>query len=274
MTICIASVCEHNGREVFVIATDHMIDAGIGQFEHDIKKHKKIGKGKTIAMLAGKALLFNELIGGVKDNMPFSKVRETIFDNFVKIKKNAIHRELLSKFGIEEGEVKELFKGQIQNNFVGKLLEQIAKFELGTNILLVGFENGKAQIAEIEENGIGDFGDIHFHAIGSGQIQAINTLLFQRQSKCNPLQTTIYNVYKAKKNAEVSSGVGVNTDMLVLTEDGCNELTKEDITKLAQIYEEELNLGKNSEGLKSLKIFNGTKIKLKRDLKACHSLSQ
>lgn len=41
MTICIASVCEFKDREIFVIATDHMIDVGIGQFEHDIKKHKK-----------------------------------------------------------------------------------------------------------------------------------------------------------------------------------------------------------------------------------------
>lgn len=262
MTICISSVCTHNDKQIFVIATDHMIDVGIGQFEHDIKKHKKIN-GKNIAMLAGNALFFNELLANIKINESFSTIKNNIFDNFTKLKKDYIKKNLLDKFGLSENEIKDIVKGNIANNFIGKLIEQIAKFELKTGILLVGFENNDPQIAEINENGFADFSDIHFHAIGSGSMQAINTLLFQKQSACNSLKTTIYNVYKAKRNAEVSSGVGRETDMLILTDSGCYDLVEEDLNALSEIYDTELKVGKESPDLDKLKLFNEGKLKIK-----------
>ena len=255
MTICIASVCIHNNKEVFVIATDHMIDVGIGQFEHDIKKHKKLN-GKNIAMLSGNSLIFNDLVKDIKEDSPFKEIKEKIYSNFVALKKDWINKQLLSKFGLDENEIKEIIKSELKNQFVAKLIEQIAKFELKTGILLVGFEENKTQIAEIGENGYADFSDIHFHAIGSGQLQAVNTLLFQKQSKDNNLRTTIYNVFKAKSNAEVSSGVGIETDMLILTQDGCHDLTKEDLDTLSKIYKEEIQRGRNSIDLNNLKIMN------------------
>lgn len=255
MTICIASVCTHNNKEVFVIATDHMIDVGIGQFEHDIKKHKKLN-GKSIAMLSGNSLIFNDLVKDIKKGSLFKEIKEKIYSNFVALKKDWINKQLLSKFGLNENEIKEIIKSELKNQFIAKLVEQIAKFELRTSILLVGFEDSKTQIAEIGEHGYADFSDIHFHAIGSGQLQAVNTLLFQKQSKDNNLRTTIYNVFKAKSNAEVSSGVGIETDMLILTQDRCHDLTKEDLDTLSKIYKEELQRGRNSIDLNNLKILN------------------
>lgn len=58
---------------------------------------------------------------------------------------------------------------------------------------------------------------------------------------------TIYDVYKAKRNAEVSEGVGRNTDLVILRKGiGCTKLTKEDIKILDSIYEEELELGEHT----------------------------
>lgn len=255
MTICIASVCTHKGKPTFVISTDHMIDVGIGQFEHDIKKHKKI-HGKNIAMLAGNALIFNELIAGIEEDIPFYGIRDKIYDNFTRIKKDWIDKQLLNKFGLEHAEIKEIVKGQIENQFIGKLIERIAKFQLKTIILLAGFDNGEAKIVEIREEGYADFSDIHFHAIGSGDVQAINTLLFQKQTIDTSLPITLYNVFKAKRNAEVCSGVGMDTDILLLMDTGCFEVSKEDITILDGVYHKELEVGKSSEDLNKLKVLN------------------
>lgn len=252
-----AAVCAHNDKELFIIATDHMINVTIGQFEHDIKKHKII-HDNNIAMLAGNALIFNELLMGIEKGT-FTEIKEKIFANFVSLRKNYVNKQLLSKFGLSENEIKELVKSAIPNPFIAKLIERIAKFDLNTSILLVGYENGAAQIAEIREHGFADFSDIHFHAIGSGQIQAANTLLFQKQSKSDSLKTTIYNVYKAKRNAEVSSGVGKETDMMVLTENGYFYLSQDDLKNLSGIYKEELQLGKNSGELNKLGILNNEK---------------
>jgi len=89
MTICISCVCEDKGKDIVVIATDHMIDAGIGQFEHDIKKHKKIN-GKNIAMLSGSALLFNDLVMNLERKKKFEEIKKGIHENFNKIKKDMI----------------------------------------------------------------------------------------------------------------------------------------------------------------------------------------
>jgi len=94
-----------------------------------------------------------------------------------------------------------------------------------------------------------DLRDINFSAIGSGAIQAINTLLFQRHSKEDSLAATIYNVYKAKRNAEVSIGVGKETDILVLTKKGVVEINKDLMDQLSKIYEKELKYGKTNEKL-------------------------
>lgn len=253
MTICIAAICTHNKKKAIVFSTDHMIDVGIGQFEHDIKKHKKINE-KTIAMLAGQALLFDDLIKSIPKGSSFSQIKTKILDNFSKIKTDCIKRELLSKYNLNFDDVKNFIVNPIQNPFVGKILDQITKFSLNTSILLVGFEDSRAQISEIQEYGMADFNDIHFHAIGSGHVQAINTLMFQKQLIEDDLSTTIYNVYKAKRNAEVCTGVGRDTDLLILTEKKCIKLKEEDVEILSKIYSDESQIGKTSKSLNNLKV--------------------
>lgn len=219
-----------------------------------LKSIKKINN-KNIAMLSGSALLFNDLLCGLNTKSNFSDIKKKIYDNFVKIRKDIIKKQLLTKFELSEQEIKEIVKTSISNPIIGKLIENIAKFRLDTSILLAGFEKGKAKISEIQEGGFLDFTDIHFHAIGSGQIQAINTLLFQNQLKKSSLKTTLYNVYKAKRNAEVSSGVGIDTDVLIFGEKEYIKLSEEDLNILSEIYKKELDLGRNSKDLNKLNIF-------------------
>ena len=258
MTICIAAVCCHKKKDTFVISTDHMIDVGIGQFEHDIKKYKVIKNKNSwaIAMLSGNALLFNELLENVKGKNTFLSMKNQIFNNFRGLKRKWIQRQLLDDFGLKEKDIKKVIQEELKNQFIGKLVEKIAKSSLKTQILFVGFDNGKAKIAEIYEDGHADFSDIHFRAIGSGYIQAINTLLFQKQIYTECLSKTIYNVYKAKRNAEVVAGVGKDTDILVFKDKEYWELEKSDIALLSSVYEKELNFSKNAKELNNLKIIN------------------
>ena len=129
----------------------------------------------------------------------------------------------------------------------------MSNFKLGTTILLIGFRNELAVLSEINEGGIFDFRDINFHTIGSGSVQASNTLLFQKHSKSDNLSRTIYNVYKSKRNAEVMQGVGKETDILILTEtDGVKRISDENINILKDIYESELRFGKDNSNLKKI----------------------
>ncbi|MDD5191986.1 MAG: hypothetical protein PHH54_06780 [Candidatus Nanoarchaeia archaeon] len=258
MTICISAIstCEQNGKkeESLVFSTDHMISVGeLGQFEKEIKKYKVINNS-IIAMLSGQTLLFNRALKDTQSIHEFHLVRDKIQQNLVYMRKDIIKKEIHDLFGIDENYVKELLKGEIKNPFIQNILQTISEFNLKTSILLVGFdEKCEAQICEINESGYSDYRDIHFHAIGSGSIQALNTLLFQNHAKKHDLKTTIYNVYKAKRNAEVANGVGRETEVLILKKGmGLATLTEEQLNILDRIYQEELKFGIKHKDLNNL----------------------
>lgn len=105
----------------------------------------------------------------------------------------------------------------------------------------MGFDDGVAKICEISDSGLLNFDKINFHTIGSESIQAQNTLLFQHHSRQDDLKTTLYNVYKAKKNSEVIPGVGIKTDMGYINKKDINMIDKYNINILDEVYEHELN---------------------------------
>lgn len=86
-------------------------------------------------------------------------------------------------------------------------------------------------------------------AKGFISILAQNSLLFQKHSKQDDLKTTLCNVYKAKKNAEVMQGVGKETDIEYLNETGITMLDKRNIEILDEIYNIELNYGRQHKRL-------------------------
>lgn len=257
MTICISAIAkDEQKKEVLVFSTDHMVSTPVGQFDHKIKKYKKLNN--AIAMLSGRTLLFDECIKGVKKEDTFSQVKERIFRNMKSIRNEAIRNEVYNRFNINSDFVTNMINQPIQNPIANNILETISGFNLETSIMLIGFdENNNAQISEINENGMIDFRDIQFHSIGSGTVQALNTLLFQRQHCNEKLSSTIYNVFKAKKNAEVSEGVGKETEILILKNSGeCNEISEDDIQAMVKIYDEELEYGKNHKDLNNINPLN------------------
>ena len=82
--------------------------------------------------------------------------------------------------------------------------------------------------------------------------QAINTLLFQKHSKNCEVRKCIYSVYKAKRNAEVANGVGKETEVIVLDADKIYYLDESELSKLSQVYDEELKYGIGHEHLKTI----------------------
>jgi hypothetical protein len=254
MTICIAAMGKgEKGADLIVFATDHMISLPppLGQFERPIEKYKKINDN-TIAMLSGNPLIFDDLLVDCRKSCGFDEIKKVIQKNMNSVKSDIIQKQLLDIFKMNYDYVKEVLKGPIPNPFIQGILDSLSKFNLNTGILLIGFEGDNAQIVEITETTMANLRDINFGAIGTGAVQAINTLLFQRHSKDDSLPTTIYNVYKAKRNAEVAIGVGKETDVIILTKLGTTKIDGDKIRILSKIYEDELSFGKTNKQLYEL----------------------
>ena len=258
MTICIAAIAREKEGEYIVFATDHMVATGLGNFEHSIQKYRMIND-ITVAMLAGNPLIFDELVNVEKPNESYDELKESIYQNFRKKKKDIIQKELLDPLGVKYDDIiPETVKGSQINEIMLKIIAQMTKLDLNTIILLIGFDKRKeAQITEITQDNISDYRMLNFHAIGSGNMQAVNTLLFQKHHGEEKLITAIYNVYKAKKNAEVLQGVGKETDLFVLShKKSCQNLNKY-LSLLNEIYDSELLQGKSNPKLSEIKIMEG-----------------
>lgn len=247
MTICIAAIGQDpNNDELVVFATDHMITHPLGQFEMSIEKYKQI-TDNSIAMLSGKALIFSSLIKDCNECGTFNDMVLKIQENMVNLKNERIQKEILDKYKVDFDFIKANLNAPLNNDFVRSIYESITTSSLESMILLIGFEEEEAQISEITETKATDMRDMSFDAIGSGAVQALNTLLFQRHSKTEPLPVAVYNVYKAKRNAEVAEGVGKETDMMVLCKSGVKEIDNSTLNVLSEVYEQEVNHGKKNE---------------------------
>src|SRR5271157_4012543 len=253
MTICIAAIAKYNGEEAIVTATDQMITLTMAQaqnsniqsfYEHTIEKYKTINN-TTIAMLAGNPLLFNDLIKLPTATLSFPLIKEAIYNNFKNKRTELIQKQLLSIYNVDWRFILEMLKTQNSNVISTEMLRLVANYKLGTAILLVGFDGPNAMISAITEQGYSDYRDIGFHAIGSGDLQAHNTLLNQRPSREDTINKIIYIVYKAKRDGEVMAGVGKETDLLVLTRKGIKKLSEDEMNLLDEIYSEEIVHGKN-----------------------------
>jgi 20S proteasome alpha/beta subunit len=173
-----------------------------------------------------------------------------------EIKRDELRTQLLDQLHIEEEQVAQYLASEPSNPWLQKIQEAIATHNLETQVLLAGFdENQTAQIAKITESKLTHMRDVNYAVVGSGSIQAVNTLLFQQHSRKTDLPVSVYNVFKAKKNAEAQQGVGNETDIAVLEEgEGIKELSDSDIKELEEVYERELSWGKEHDKLRDLNL--------------------
>ncbi len=236
---------------VSLVTPQGMVDSS---YEHEIEKYCKLGQN-MVAMLAGNPLLFGILVDvkNTKDN--FINYRDEIYSNFVEERKKQINQQVYNTFGIDNVYIKEVLKEPIENKLMGDILKALAEFSLQTVMILVGYIGNKAQMSIISEMGHNDFRGMNFCAIGTGEQHAVNTLLIHKHSKKSPILTTVYHVYKAKKSAEYSVGVGKETDIFILPKNNnIIEIDNKNKNILERIYNEEIKYSERSKKLDKINI--------------------
>ena len=223
MTICIAASCD-NGSAV-VVASDRMLSAPFltVEFDHQDTKIDQISPN-CVALSSGDALCVQDiLIGGIGaashlQNPPIITLTEQIKLQFCEIRKQRVNDVILGPRGID---FDSFYQGGIITRFpqdLAMLLDnQVQMHTLGTMLLVAGVDDSGAHIYCVDDPGkMACFDRLGYHAIGSGHRHAVLKLVALKQHHSTPVKETIFNVFCAKRIAELAPGVGQATSMKIV----------------------------------------------------------
>jgi hypothetical protein len=220
MTVCVAAICEQ-GKSI-VVAADRMVTGGPPmniEFEHDRSKISRLTE-TCVALNAGDALLAHEILrtieGLLQPQLDVDSLGNALVDSYRSARQGRIE-ETLRAVGLTFASfladgLKQL--GPIFPNMV----QQIQAMNANTELLLAGFTTkGEARIGFIHNPGALRWYDpMGFHAIGSGAMHAVLSLISSGHSASLSLERAAFQVYAAKRSAEAAPGVGRATDLLIL----------------------------------------------------------
>ncbi len=187
-----------------------------------------------MVMSSGDALLAAEVIARTRaliptgqNNTSILSVAEKLRDTFMTIHLERVEAVLLKPRGFSLTEFKEKGAQQLTPQAYQEVSNQI--FNFGINVvefLVAGIDNAGGHIFRVHYSGIAggswlEWCDKFGHReIGSGALHASILLSLEGQFSGLEVNETIYNVYSAKKSAELAPGVGPSTDLAIITSEG------------------------------------------------------
>ena len=216
------------------------------EFDHPDAKIDMIG-GRCVALTAGDALSVQDiLVGGLGvaaqlQDPTVELIAQHVRNRFVEVRKRRINEMVLGPRGLD---FDMFYAGGIQR-LPGELAmfldAQIQQAQLGSSIILAGVDASGAHIFAVEDPGTTlCFDRLGYHSVGSGHRHALLTLVAKGQHKTGDMYSTMFNVFAAKKAAELAPGVGTATEMRVITPQGVQTLGPDVIAELERIFSEDV----------------------------------
>lgn len=179
---------------------------------------------------------------------------EAVRSAYESLKRKRVEEQILRPFlGTDFSGFQQMVTQTSASQVLQQVLGIITQHNLQLDLLLVGHDDGHgAQLFAISHPGQAlPMGATGFAAIGSGALHAGIKLSLSEQTPKKSLAETVYNVYEAKRAAEVSPGVGKMTDMTILSSGKIVALGDPVLKILAKMHKEHPSL--NSKELEKLK---------------------
>lgn len=243
MTICIAALCDQS--RTIVIAADKMVGSPFIEADTRINKVQPI-HGQWITMFScDDASSIEDILRSARDNLA------TIKDPTQSDARNALTaayaavrlRKAESTFLVGRSFTLQRFiaegRSLLGDQLFAQIERQIASFDLGVEFLVAGHHAGYGYIFSVLNPGRDTAYSIPgFHAIGSGELNALSSLSQRGVDPVMYLAKTLYFVYEAKRYAELVGGVGETSDIFILRADRKEQVSEEVLKELDAIWKE------------------------------------
>jgi hypothetical protein len=243
LTVCIGVLCEESKR--VVVASDRMITATYPpvEFEHGMPKLEVICPS-CIVLTAGDALAHADLCRSVRARISglsrpkTSAITERVREGYIAQRLQTIEQRFLEPRGWSIKDFYDKYVRTLPSDVVVTLDHQIANYDYGLSILVTGVDPDEAHIYGIRHPGETDcYDSLGYHAIGIGAMHAISSLIANAYLPSTDVKSAVYFTYEAKRNAESAPHVGSDTDMAIIRDGGHHNITPDEMSALAQIYE-------------------------------------
>lgn len=244
MTICIAATADAN--KAVVVASDRMLSAHFLslEFDHPDSKIEQLGPS-CMGLSAGDALPAGELFAASRaltaqlQDPAIVSIAESIRESYVQRRAQRIEEMYFRPRGLTlEAFYQQGMMRQFPAEVSVSLDERVQNFNFGVEIIVAGVDHTGAHIFGITNPGqSAPYERIGYHAIGSGMSHAILSLVSAGQYWRKSVEETVFNVYRAKRQAELAPGVGSSIEMRIITKERVVALTDEDFEKLSNMLE-------------------------------------
>ena len=112
----------------------------------------------------------------------------------------------------------------------------VQRRDLGIDLIVTGVDQSGAHILGISDPGVmASYNRVGYHAIGSGLSHAILSLVGAGQDWSIKINQTVFNVFRAKRQAELAPGVGESIDMRIISVEGMRKIEEHEIVNLDTI---------------------------------------
>ena len=251
MTLCMAALCtDEEQNSLAVVAADRMVTfGGFIEFEHSVPKMAHQSP-YAVALIAGDTLLGTRLAKAVAAELDgtsprVAEIADRMATSYVGMRRDELENQVLAPRGLDLP----AFYGNHAsfNPQVTMMLDQtMAQYNLGIELLIAGVDAAGAHIYSIHNPGKPEreYDVIGYAAIGSGGIHALQAMISFRHSASASVRETVFRVYAAKRRAEVAPGVGLDTDIAIVSASGVKFLGEGALKELSVLYE---NYGKAAE---------------------------
>jgi 20S proteasome alpha/beta subunit len=225
VTVCIGATCE--GGRAAVVAADRMVTFGppmmLTTEPPELSKIQQL-TDRAVLLFAGSvpdgsAILASSRarIGG-QVKPPLAAIAAAAKAAYVELKRQRVEENILAPLlGADFPQFQALLAQSSASQMLQQILGLIMQHNLQLDVMVAGLDDDQAHLFVASHPGqLFPMDATGFAAIGSGALHAaVRLSLGQHTAKAN-LADAVYNVYEAKRAAEVAPGVGKATDMAIL----------------------------------------------------------
>lgn len=224
MTVCIAAI--YNDNSILGVS-DRMLTSGDIKFEPPASKIANITSSIAV-MSAGDTSLITQLLDEAnsfvtdrlakepKKWIPVVDVANHYRDTYIRLRADMAEKTILAPYKLDHKTFLASQKEMAQE-LVDSISYNLQNFQIeDVEIIVTGVDDNGAHIFVIENDRVSWNDKVGFASVGIGYNHALSHFMLAGHTRTATEAKTLLTIHQAKKKAEVSPGVGEETDMFLM----------------------------------------------------------